>query len=332
MLARRIASVFIVLGVVVLSACTSDAEHNPASGDSTGSSSVELRVGQINTSLQSLLEAADVLSELPYSIRWNSFFSGPEAIEAQNADSIDIAYMADTPPIFAQAAGVPVSIVAVTKAPNGAQNIAVLVNQQSPIDDAEGLRGKRVAVVPGTITQFLLVRVLADAQIPLDEVESVTLQAPDAMTALRRGDVDAAILVDPSAAAAVHAHKARVLLTGEGLVSGSNVFVATHAALEHSGKEVAIGDLLKRVKSALTWAQQHPEPWAEIYGEVNRLPVAVARDAVVRTATELVPIDRDRIADQQQQADAFRRLGLISSDLDVRAMFDQRYNELLFGE
>jgi sulfonate transport system substrate-binding protein len=267
---------------------------------------------------------------MPYSVEWSNFQAGPQAIEAENAGSIDLAYMADTPPIFAQAAGVQVSVVAMTMAPRGARNIALLVQPQSRITRAADLRGKRVAMVPGTVTQYLLIRALTEAQVPLDEVESAALQAPDAVTALRRGDVDAAVLVDPSAATAVHARVGRVLLTGKGLVSGSNTFVASRDALAQARKEALMGDFLHRVQVALTWARQHPIRWAKVYGRAYHLPEAVARDTVLKSAAELVPIDPDRIAAQQQQANAFQQAGMLSSHLDVAAEFDDRYNKVLF--
>lgn len=324
-------STLVALAIVLLTACTATNSSKEPADANSDNRHVTLRLGEIHSNLQPLLQAADQLSGLPYSVEWSDFQDGPEAIEAENAGSIDLAYMADTPPIFAQAAGVEVSVVAMTQAPGGGRNIALLVQPQSRITRAVDLRGKRIAIVPGTVTQYLLIRALAEAQVPLDEVESVALQAPDAVAALRRGDVDAAVLVDPSAAAAVHARVGRVLLTGEGLVSGSNTFVASRDALAQDGKEARIGDFLHRVRVALTWARQHPIPWAKVYGQANHLPEAVARDTVLSSATEMVPIDPDRIAAQQQQADAFQQVGLLGSHLDVAAEFDDRYNKVLFS-
>jgi hypothetical protein len=51
---------------------------------------------------------------------------------------------------------------------------------------------------------------------------------------------------------------------------------------------------------------------------------------VLKSAAELVPIDPDRIAAQQQQANAFQQAGMLSSHLDVAAEFDDRYNKVLF--
>jgi sulfonate transport system substrate-binding protein len=291
-----------------------------------------LRIGQIRSNLRPLLEAAGQLEGLPYAVTWNSFESGPPAIEAENAGSVDIAYMADTPPVFAQAAGIAVHIVAMTRAPGGARNVSLLVRHQSPVRTVADLRGKRIAIVPGTITQYLLVEALTEAGLTYGDVHPVSLQAPEAITALRRGDTDAAVLVDPLAATAVATGVAVILRTGEGLLSGSNVFVAADTALTDPRSADAIGDFLRRTQAAIEWAANNEAAWAAVYGRINNLPPQVARDSVHRGSTHLVPIDAAAVEAQQHQADVFLQLGLLPEKVDAARQYDDRYNHLLFGD
>jgi sulfonate transport system substrate-binding protein len=315
--------------VLLLAACGSFGGGPDDSGGSPNESAT-LRVGQIRNNLEPLLQAAGVLDNLSYDIEWSTFESGPQAIEAERSGAVDIAYMADTPPIFARAAGVDVRIVGLTRAPQGARYVALLVADGSSVTDVGDLVGKRVASVPGTITQYLLLRALEGAGAAFDAVEHVDLQGPDAITALSRGDVDAIVLVDPLAATAMVSSDARVLLTGERLLSGSNAFVAAGEALKVPATVTAMGDLLSRAKTALRWAGHHPRDWAVVYGEMNQLPAEVSVQAVRRTVTQMVPIDSRAVDAQQEQADAFLAIGVLPSAAEADGLFDDRYNEGLF--
>lgn len=316
-----------MLGALLL--CLPACQGNNTS-DSDGGRPV-LRVGQINSNLEPMMEAAGELTSTPYRVQWSSFQNGPEAIEAQNAGSIDVAYMASTPPIFAQSAGVDVKIVAVARPLGGAQNVQLLVRPDSKMGTVRDLEGRRVALVPGTVTQYMLIRALEAEGLRLEDITSVALQAPEAVVALRRGDVDAIVLVDPSAAGAVASGDATLLVSGEGLIAGYNVLVATEEALSNQSSKDALGDFLLRVQRSLAWANENRDDWAQVYATVNNLQQDAAREAVQRGAAELTPIDADRVAEQQDQVDTFVDVGLLPAALDAAAQFDDAYNDRLFG-
>jgi sulfonate transport system substrate-binding protein len=317
-----------LLPLVLVAACSSSApDPGPGQGDPTPT----LRVGQLRANLEPLLAAAGQLDSLPYKIEWSSFDIGPDAIAAESADAIDIAYMADTPPIFAQAAHIGVKIIGLTRTPGGARNVALLVGEDSDIGSVGDLADKKIAVVPGTVTQYLVIEALAQVELTLDDVDQVNVQGPEAIAALQAGDVDASVLVDPLLATALATRRNRVLLDGSGLLSGSNVLVATSQALRDPSRANALGDLLARVKAALVWAGEHPEDWAAVYASTNHLSTDAALQAVERASTRLVPIDDAAIAAQQRQADAFAGIGLLKEPLEVAKEFDDRYNDALFG-
>jgi sulfonate transport system substrate-binding protein len=319
----------LLLVATALFGCSASGASNPESSHRSGGTQ-SLRVAQIRTNLQPLMDAAGELDNLSYRVSWSSFENGPQAIEAERGGSVDLAYMADTPPIFAQAAGVAVHIVATTRAPRGARNVSLLVRRQSSVRTVSDLRGKRVAIVPGTITQYLLVEALKEVGLTYDAVEQLNLQGPEAITALQRGDADAAVLVDPLAATAVASGVAEVLRTGEGLLSGSNALVAADPALADRSRAAEVGDFLQRVKAAIEWSATNEAGWAAVYANVNHLPPRVARETVQRGTTHLVPIDAEAIRWQQRQADAFFQLGLLPEKLDAAKQYDARYNRRLF--
>ncbi len=64
---------------------------------------------------QTIFDATGALQGAPYTVNWSEFVGGPPIIAAETGGSVDLGDMAETPTIFAQAAGDPVKVVAATK-------------------------------------------------------------------------------------------------------------------------------------------------------------------------------------------------------------------------
>lgn len=58
------------------------------------------------------------LEPLGFKVQWTEFAAGPQQLEALNANGLDIASTAESPPVFSQAAGVPLVYLATTR-PSG---------------------------------------------------------------------------------------------------------------------------------------------------------------------------------------------------------------------
>src|SRR5690242_11265704 len=104
-------------GLLLLTACGDDggadsaapAETTPSG--QTDPSGGTPRIADLQGFTSQTFEAAGQLDDLPYEIEWAEFPSGPPAIEAMNADALDVGSMADTPEIFAVSGGVETTIV-----------------------------------------------------------------------------------------------------------------------------------------------------------------------------------------------------------------------------
>ena len=127
----------------------------------TGSAAAEeLRIGyQKSSTLMAVLKAngelEKALAPLGITISWHEFSSGLPLLEAINIGSIDLgADVADTVPIFAQAAGAKLAYVAEEAASPAAQ--AILVPTASAIQTLADLKGKRIAVTKGAGSHYLL--------------------------------------------------------------------------------------------------------------------------------------------------------------------------------
>ena len=87
--------------------------------------------------------------------------------------------------------------------------------------------------------------------------------------------------------------------------------------------------LLGRAKRAQTWDNAHRDAWSAKYAELTKLAPDVAHDMFQHYAPVYVAID-DRVETVQQElADAFFEAGVIGKRIDVRAIFDKRFNALL---
>ena len=164
------------------------------------------------------------LAPLGFRVAWKEFPSGPPLLEALNAGAIDFGHAGETPPIFAQAAGVP--FVYVAYEPPAPKGEAILVPRNSPINALADLKGKKIALNKGSNVHFLLVRALENAGVKYSEIEPIYLAPADARAAFERGAIDAWVIWDPFQAAAETATGARTLRDATGLAPNRQFYFA----------------------------------------------------------------------------------------------------------
>jgi sulfonate transport system substrate-binding protein len=312
---------------------TGCAQAGSSAGGNGSTSSVVLNAGQLGQSkiTEALLEASGESDDLDYDVAWNLFDAGPAFIEAVPSGSVDVAMMADTPPIFAQVSQSPVKIVSVaTSTPADESQVEIVVPADSDIQSVDDLIGKKVSVVQGTILQYTVARVLEDAGHAYGDIEAINLAPVDAAAALQQGSIDAAALLDPTLTNLV-ASGARVVADGAGLVPDYVITVATDTALADEGKAAAIEDFIARVQRAYDWAEENPDEWSAVYAQTTGLEPAAAAAVVARQEYSLLPIDSTVIANQQAQADYYFELGLLPEKLDVSEEFDDRFSSIAEG-
>src|SRR3954452_14403866 len=102
-----------------------------------------LRIGDQRGNQRAVMEAADVLRDVPYKIVWSEFPAAAPLIEALNAGAIDAGVVGDAPFTFGLASGVAMKAIAVRRSTQ--EGLAILVNGNSPAHTLQDLRGKRFA-------------------------------------------------------------------------------------------------------------------------------------------------------------------------------------------
>jgi sulfonate transport system substrate-binding protein len=237
---------------------------------------------------------------------WVEFQAGPPILEAMRAGAVDIGYTGETPPVFAQAGGVPFVYVASDAAAPASE--AILIPKDSKLKSVADLKGKKVALNRGSNVHYLLLEALADAKLTLKDIQVTYLAPPDARAAFDSGQVDAWVIWDPFQAAAEVAG-ARVLRDGKSLVDNQFFYLARREFAEKQPALVSV--VLEQFKTLSAWAKDHPEETARILSKSSGVAYEALLIAEKRHVYEVRPITPETLAKQQTIADAFHKLELI---------------------
>ena len=291
---------------------------------------VVLHVADQLNHLKSSLAVAGEDKPTSYRIEWSNFLGGPAVIAAQTGGSVDIGWMAETPMVFAQAAGSPVKVIAVTRGLKAnSSSIALAVPVASPIKAIGDLKGRSVAYAPGTIAHYLLVRALERDGLTLDDIKTIRVAAPTAAS-LDNKIADAIVITEPLLTKGLDEGKIRVLAYGgQPLTPGFGYLVASDNALKDPRLVAAMGDFVKRAARATRWERENVEKAAPAIARHYSVTAPVAERILRRTPMRYSAIDETIAAEHQREADVFFRLGLVRTRLDAAAIFDKRFNPLV---
>ncbi|RQU19725.1 sulfonate ABC transporter substrate-binding protein [Burkholderia cenocepacia] len=246
-------------------------------------------------------------------VQWLEFPAGPQLVEGLNAGAIDVGTVGETPPIFAQAAGV--DFVYIGNEPPAPQGEAIVVLPDSPIRTVAQLRGKKVAFNKGSNVHYLLVKALEHAGLTYADIQPIYLTPADARAAFVQRSVDAWVIWDPYLAAAERQLGARVVANGDGLVRNTQYYLA--ARQYAAAHPQVLRALLDEVDAVDRWARDHvPEVAAQLSPLVG-LDAPTLEVALKRAGYGVQPISDATLAYQQGIADAFSALKLIPGKLSV---------------
>ena len=323
---------------VLTAAACSSSSSSPAASSSSGSSSsgpanvssVTLNIGdQKGTGAEAVLEAAGLISKLPFKANWSDFTSGPPMLQAMGSGSVDIGGVGDAPPVFAASGGEQVAIVgARTAGPNGA---ALVVPKNSPITSISQLKGKKIAVAQGSSADYHLLTVLNKAGLTTKQVTLDYLQPADALAAFNSGHVDAWDIWSPYIEQVIGQDNAKVLVNGSGFGSNYSFEVASRAALNNPAKAAAIRDYLTLLNQAYVWADTHTAAWAKLWGDATGLPASVMDQAAVDDATKPATINTSVVSGEQQLVTNFYKAGLIPTSVNMSNYIVTTFNGTVPG-
>lgn len=320
---RLPAAVVVLAGVVLTAACAaSNATTNPG-GNTFGTGSVTLRIGDQQESLELPLELSGQLANLPYRIEFDQFNSGPLVDQAFSAGAIDAGFMGDTPAMFAQASGLPVDVISVSRT-DGAYDWLV-ARPGSGIHTLADLLGKKIATTKNTAPHGFLLRALHKAGLSQQDITLVDVPLLQLGNILQSGTVDAATLSVQQAVSYTALHPDAVkLVSASALAPAYGFELAARQALADPAKLAALEDFTQRVVRSNAWRRGHVDQWIDAY-YVRYQKQTPANAKVIYAgsgASTYIPIDDTVRANQQEQADLFRQNGLLDQSIDFSSQFD----------
>lgn len=266
-----------------------------------------LRIGlQKSSTLTTVLRTRGTLEQLltPLGVKvtWHEFTSGLPLLEALNLGNIDVsADVADTVPVFAQAAGANLTFVAQESPSPSAQ--AIVVRADSPIKTVADLKGKKIGFAKAAGVHYLLIAALEKAGLAFKDIEPAYLTPADGRAAFERGAIDAWVVWDPFLAAVQKQSAVRVLADGRDLASYQRYYLAgtPYAQARPDVLRVFFSELQK----AGVWVKQSPKDAAALLAPVWGLDAGVIELANSRRSYEVRAVVPSVLAEQQRIADAF---------------------------
>ncbi len=251
-------------------------------------------------------------------VSWHEFPSGLPLLESLNVGNVDIsADVADTVPVFAQAAGANLTYFAQETASPDAQ--AIVVRQDSPLKTLADLKDKKVAVTKAAGTHYLLIAALNKAGLKFSDIQPAYLTPADGRAAFENGKVDAWVTWEPFLTSVQRQLPTRVLAGGAGLAQYKRYYLTSTAYAQ------AHPDVLKLVFSDLQkageWTKAHPDQAAAVLGPLwGNLDSATVQAANQHRTYQVQPVRLDQLGEQQSIADAFFSAGLLPKPVDTKTV------------
>jgi sulfonate transport system substrate-binding protein len=253
------------------------------------------------------------LAPLGVQITWHEFTSGLPQLEALNTGNIDFsADVADTVPLFAQAAGAKLAFVAEEAPSPGAQ--AILVPQNSPIKSIANLKGKKVAVTKAAGSHYLLIAALGRAELNTKSITPAYLTPADGRAAFVSNNVDAWVTWDPFVTTALKQNGARILADGQGLANYKRYYLASEDYAKTNSKVLKV--IYDKLDETGQWVKAHPKEAAALLADSWHIDAATIEEANSHRSYKVGPVTKEGLAEQNKISDAFFAEGLLPRKVD----------------
>jgi len=188
-------------------------------------------------------------------VRPEMFSAGRLALDALLAQNAEVMSVSETPLMHAILQGNKIYIVATV---TDHQEVKFIGRRDKGIADPKDLRGKRIATLPGTNSDYFMYEFLKASGMDIGDVKVTNLSPPDMVTALVQGNIDGYFAWEP------HVSYARKQL-------GDNVVVFGPSELYHGRHCVAMNQdfvrahpevvekLIRGLVRAEEYVKAHPE-------------------------------------------------------------------------
>ena len=282
--------------------------------------------------LAPVILVADELKKLGVELKLVEFVRYADARTALLAGSLDAASVgpADLAISLAQGSGNVVGLMGVGSSPK-----YVIGRKGVRFDSWDDLKGKKIAIAPGSAVWFQFAATLVERGIPYSSFEAVNIQGGGANfdQALKKGDVDGLVTWEPfESIPAMEGYG----FFAKGLEYGSSKTVGAELGMFMASKQAADGK--RAALERFVWAylkkqeelSKSPAKFAEAYAQLSGMAPDIAAQAsqIIKLGEVISPEQIKR------QAKGFAELGVIQKDVSdqIDAHWDSSFVEKALGK
>lgn len=254
-------------------------------------------------------------------VTWTQSAGSNKANEGLRSAALDVGSTAGSAALLARANGSPIKVIDIYSQPEWS---AIVVPEGSDIDEVADLKGRSVAATKGTDPYFFLLQTLAEAGVPLGEVEVQNLQHADGRTAMDNGSVDAWSGLDPIMAAAQAESGAKLIYRNIDFNTYGFLNAREEFLTDHPDVAQAVVDAYERARA---WALDNPEELVALLADVGGIAPEVAATVLdERTVLDLDPVPGDA---QRKVLEVVGPIFVESGDVASQADVDRALDELI---
>jgi sulfonate transport system substrate-binding protein len=253
------------------------------------------------------------LKKLGVNLKLVEFVRYADARTALLAGSLDVASVgpADLAISLAQGSTNIVGLMGVGSSPK-----YVIGRNGTKLESWEDLKGKKIAIAPGSAVWFQLAATLVEKGVPYNSFEAVNIQGGGANfdQALKKGDVDGLVTWEPFESIPVmdgYGYFARNLEYGSSKAVGAELGLLVASKTAAESKRAAVERFVWVYLKTQEELAKSPQKFADAYAQLSGMAPNIAAEAAkVITLGEVVSPDQIK-----RQAKAFADLGVIQKDV-----------------
>jgi len=294
---------------------------------------VELTVGYQKVGhLAPMILIADELKKLGVDLKLVEFVRYADARTALLAGSLDIASVgpADLAIALAQGSTNVVGLMGV-----GSSLKYVVGRNGVKLDSWDDLKGKKIAIAPGSAVWFQFAATLIEKNIPYNSFQAINVQGGGANfdQALKKGEVDGIVTWEPFESIPVmegYGYFAKNLEYGSSKAVGAELGLLVASKQAVTSKRAAVERFVWTYLKKQDEMKKSPQQFADAYAKLSGMsPEIAAKASAVIVLGEVVSPDQIK-----RQAKAFADLGVIQKDVSgqVDAAWDGSFVEKALGK
>ncbi|MFK8252889.1 aliphatic sulfonate ABC transporter substrate-binding protein [Ancylobacter terrae] len=195
-----------------------------------------------------------------------TFDGGGPASVAIGSGAIEFTYIGNNPSLRLGGAGADVKAIGLSSWVPSNETL-IVVRPDSPLNNIAELKGKKVAVLTGTVRHSTFAKALKDAGVSIKDVELLNIGIENSGPALARGDIDAIVESTGPAQKLVDVGGARVIFDAG--ISGKKEWAVPHVISVNGAFARKYPDIVARVLAidiaTARWADANPEETIQIF-------------------------------------------------------------------